>query len=140
MMKLTDKEWRTLYTWIDYNAPDKGYFNANKIKDFPYQGFDQIERRTELTNKYGNGMGVDWKKEIADYATYLKGKGEVTPVLPGSCRSCKRKKCKSEKLAFRCQRNQSDAGKRKGNTQRVILASRSQTYLRSYSCRRVCYG
>ena len=70
-VKLTDKEWRTLYTWIDYNAPDKGYFNANKIKDFPYQGFDQIERRTELTNKYGNGMGVDWKKEIADYATYL---------------------------------------------------------------------
>ena len=43
-VRLTDKEWRTLYNWIDYNAPDKGYFNANVLsKDIiPYQGFDQI--------------------------------------------------------------------------------------------------
>ena len=81
-VQLTDKEWRTLYNWIDYNAPDKGYFNANVLNMVPYKGFDQIERRIELTNKYGNGAGVDWKKEIADYASYLKSKGEITPVMP----------------------------------------------------------
>ncbi len=81
-VQLTDAEWRTLYNWIDYNAPDKGYFNANKIESFPYKGYDQIARRIELTNKYGNGAGVDWQKEIADYAAYLKGKGEIKPERP----------------------------------------------------------
>ncbi|RHJ87909.1 SUMF1/EgtB/PvdO family nonheme iron enzyme [Parabacteroides sp. AM08-6] len=81
-VKLTDAEWKTLYNWIDYNAPDKGYFNANVLTDFPYQGFDQIARRKELTDKYANEAGVDWKKEIADYADYLKSKGPITPVMP----------------------------------------------------------
>ena len=36
-VKLTDKEWKTLYNWIDYNAPDKGYFNANVLTDLPYK-------------------------------------------------------------------------------------------------------
>ncbi len=79
---LTDKEWRTLYNWIDYNVPDKGYFEANPYDGFPYKGYDQIARRIELTDKYGCGAGVDWKKEIADYAAYLKEKGEVTPERP----------------------------------------------------------
>ena len=99
-VKLTDQEWRTLYTWIDYNAPDKGYFNANKIKDFPYQGYDQIERRTELTNEYANGMGVDWKKEIADYATYLKGKGEIKPEAPQPAKALKTKEVKVKNWPF----------------------------------------
>ena len=45
-VKLTDQEWKTLYNWIDYNAPDKGYFNANVLgkEIIPYQGFDQISR------------------------------------------------------------------------------------------------
>ncbi|MEE1236222.1 MAG: formylglycine-generating enzyme family protein, partial [Bacteroidaceae bacterium] len=83
-VKLTDEEWKKLYNWIDYNAPDKGYFNANVVgKDvLPYQGFDQVKRRKELTDKYANGAGVDWQKEIADYAAYLKGKGPVIPVVP----------------------------------------------------------
>lgn len=81
---LTDKEWRTLYNWIDYNAPDKGYFIAEPVTDIPYKGFDQIERRIELTDKYGNGAGVDWKKELEDYAAYLEGQGEVTPERPES--------------------------------------------------------
>lgn len=83
-VELTDEEWKKLYNWIDYNAPDKGYFNANVVgKDvLPYQGFDQIKRRKELTDKYANGAGVDWQKEIADYAAYLKGKGPITPVMP----------------------------------------------------------
>lgn len=78
-VQLTEKEWGKLYNWIDYNAPDKGYFKANKIR-----GIDQVQRRIELTNKYGNGAGVDWKKEIADYATYLKEQGTIEAVLPNT--------------------------------------------------------
>ena len=83
-VKLTEEEWKTLYNWIDYNAPDKGYFNANVLgkEIIPYQGFDQIQRRIELNNKYAGGSGVDWKKEISDYAAYLEKKGPITPVMP----------------------------------------------------------
>lgn len=90
-VELTDDEWRKLYMWIDYNAPDRGFFNANQITDFPYKGFDQIERRIELTNKYAAGMGVDWKKEIEDYAAHLKGKGAITPVMPKASKPVKQK-------------------------------------------------
>ena len=90
-VKLTDKEWKTLYNWIDYNAPDKGYFNANVLTDLPYKGFDQIKRRKELTDKYANGAGVDWKKEIADYADYLKKQGPITPVMPEKAAPVKEK-------------------------------------------------
>ena len=93
-VQLTDAEWRKLYNWIDYNAPDKGYFNANVLKYLPYKGFDQIKRRKELTDKYANGAGVDWKKEIADYATYLKGQGEITPVMPAAEQPVKAKNLK----------------------------------------------
>ena len=93
-VQLTDAEWCTLYNWIDYNAPDKGYFNANVLKYLPYKGFDQIKRRKELTDKYANGAGVDWKKEIADYATYLKGQGEITPVMPAAEKPVKAKNLK----------------------------------------------
>ena len=92
-VKLTDKEWKTLYNWIDYNAPDKGYFNANVLTDLPYKGFDQIKRRKELTDKYANGAGVDWKKEIADYADYLKKQGPITPVMPEKAAPVKEKTC-----------------------------------------------
>ena len=81
-VKLTDDEWRKLYNWIDYNAPDKGTFEAVAYNTFPYKGFDQFQRRIELANKYALEAGVDWKKEIADYAEYLKSKGEIKPVLP----------------------------------------------------------
>ncbi|MDH6303854.1 formylglycine-generating enzyme required for sulfatase activity [Parabacteroides sp. PF5-5] len=81
-VQLTDSEWRVLYNWIDYNVPDKGYFKANPYDGFPYKGYDQIARRIELTDKYGCGSGVDWQKEIADYAAYLKEQGPITPELP----------------------------------------------------------
>lgn len=99
-VKLTDKEWRTLYNWIDYNAPDKGYFLANKLTVLPYKGFDQIERRKELTDKYGNGAGVDWKKEISDYASYLKSKGEITPEMPAPMKEVKVKTLKAKGWPF----------------------------------------
>lgn len=99
-VELTDKEWKTLYNWIDYNAPDKGYFNADTITVFPYKGFPQIDRRKELTDKYACGMGVDWKKEIADYAEYLKGKGEITPVRPTPLAPVKEKEVKVKGWPF----------------------------------------
>lgn len=90
-VELKDNEWRTLYNWIDYNAPDKGFFNANKVTHHPYKGYDQVERRIELNNKYACGAGVDWRKEISDYATYLKNKGTITPVKPERVISLKQK-------------------------------------------------
>lgn len=101
-VKLTDAEWLKLYNWIDYNAPDKGYFDANVLgkEIIPYQGFDQIARRKELTDKYANGMGVDWKKEIADYASYLKAQGPITPVMPEKAAPVKVKEVKAKGWPF----------------------------------------
>lgn len=99
-VELTDKEWATLYNWIDYNAPDKGYFNANAITAFPYQGYDQIQRRKELNDKYAGGSGVDWKKEIADYADYLKQQGTVNPVIPPKVAPVKEKTWKVKGWPF----------------------------------------
>lgn len=99
-VQLTDAEWRKIYNWIDYNAPDKGYFNANVLKSFPYQGYDQIERRKQLTDKYAGGAGVDWKKEIADYAARLKNKGEIKPVMPKKVSPVKEKVLKVKGWPF----------------------------------------
>jgi formylglycine-generating enzyme required for sulfatase activity len=76
-VELTEEEWRTLYTWIDLNAPYHGSFVAE-----PYKGFDQYTRRIELTNKYAGGMGVDWRAEILAYAEYLNSKSKPEPVKP----------------------------------------------------------
>lgn len=76
-VKLTDKEWDHLCTWIDLNAPGRGEFDDN-----PLNGYNQYERRKELTDKYANGAGVDWRKELEEYASQLKNQGEVTPVVP----------------------------------------------------------
>lgn len=99
-VQLTYAEWRKIYNWIDYNAPDKGYFNANVLKSFPYQGYDQIERRKQLTDKYAGGAGVDWKKEIADYAAQLKNKGEIKPVMPKKVSPVKEKVLKVKGWPF----------------------------------------
>ena len=99
-VQLTDAEWRKIYNWIDYNAPDKGYFNANVLKSFPYPGYDQIERRKQLTDKYAGGAGVDWKKEIADYAAQLKNKGEIKPVMPKKVSPVKEKVLKVKGWPF----------------------------------------
>ena len=99
-VQLTDAECRKIYNWIDYNAPDKGYFNANVLKSFPYQGYDQIERRKQLTDKYAGGAGVDWKKEIADYAAQLKNKGEIKPVMPKKVSPVKEKVLKVKGWPF----------------------------------------
>ncbi|MDE7355320.1 MAG: SUMF1/EgtB/PvdO family nonheme iron enzyme [Rikenellaceae bacterium] len=76
-VELTDKEWRTLYNWIDFNCP---YFSTfNNVKDL--KGRDQVKRRMELSKKYNN-MVVDWQQELDDYADYLKGQDKPEPVMP----------------------------------------------------------
>ncbi len=99
-VELTDKEWRTLYNWIDFNAPDKGYFNANTPKKVPVCGQDQYARRMYLANKYANGAGVDWRKELEDYSAHLKSKGEITPVMPEQPKVSKAKEIKVKGWPF----------------------------------------
>ena len=70
------------------------------MTDLPYKGFDQIKRRKELTDKYANGAGVDWKKEIADYADYLKKQGPITPVMPEKAAPVKEKTLKVKGWPF----------------------------------------
>lgn len=77
---LTDKEWRTLYNWIDFNAPYHGAFTANP-HEF-YACYDQVTRRQELSDKYANNSGVDWQKEIKDYQIIQEGKEKPVPVKP----------------------------------------------------------
>lgn len=76
-VNLTEKEWRTLYNWIDFNVPDKGYFVA-----LEYHGGDQKSRRIEMNKKYANGIYVDWEKEIRDYAEYLSSQPKPESVKP----------------------------------------------------------
>lgn len=76
-VKLTKDEWNTLTRWIDYNAPDVGFFDRIK----PLKGYDQYSRRIELGNKYSKAS-IDWKKELEDYSNYLKTKGEIKPESP----------------------------------------------------------
>jgi hypothetical protein len=76
-VELTAEEWKTLYTWIDLNAPYHGSFVAE-----PYNGVDQYSRRIELTDKYANGMGVDWRAEILAYASYVNSQPKAEPVKP----------------------------------------------------------
>lgn len=123
-VKLTDAEWLKLYNWIDYNAPDKGYFNANVLgkEMIPYQGFDQIKRRKELTDKYANGMGVDWKKEIADYAAYLKAQGPITPVMPEKAAPVKVKNVKAKGWPFDKAAIKDMLAKETGNRKEVEIA------------------
>ena len=76
-VELTDKEWRTIYNWIDFNAPCHGRFVYNKVWYCPT---DQYSRRIELTNKYANGAGVEWQKELEDYALWMKANPQPVPV------------------------------------------------------------
>ncbi len=79
-VELTDSEWRTLYNWIDFNAPDKGTFKAKELPE--NSTFCQFDRRIDLNKKYSNGIYADWQQELKDYATYLDGKEKPAPVKP----------------------------------------------------------
>ncbi|QZT38042.1 SUMF1/EgtB/PvdO family nonheme iron enzyme [Halosquirtibacter xylanolyticus] len=75
-VELEEKEWQSLYNWIDFNAPYHGTFQSNDLN-----GIDQVCRRQELMKKY-NDVSVDWEKEIEDYAKYLETQGPIKTVTP----------------------------------------------------------
>ncbi len=84
-VELTEQEWRTLYNWIDFNAPYHGSFRVEPYLGFNLQDiriYNQYERRIELMNKYAGGMGVDWKGEIDAYAEYLSMQPKPQPEKP----------------------------------------------------------
>ncbi len=97
-VQLTDNEWRTLYNWIDFNAPYHGAFavNPNEFYACP----NPITRRIELTDKYANNAGVDWQKEIQDYAEYLEKKGKTFAVKPALETKIKFKEEKTKGFPF----------------------------------------
>ncbi len=85
-VELTEKEWRTFYNWIDFNAPYHGSFSAEPYKCFNQQvsaPWDQYRRRIELKNRYAGGMGVDWRGELEAYADYLSKQPAQAAVRPG---------------------------------------------------------
>jgi formylglycine-generating enzyme required for sulfatase activity len=93
-VKLTDKEKRTIYEWIDLNVPYHGTF---KVTDAC--GTDPEKRRNELMEKYANTK-VDWKQELVDYTNYLNGKGEMKPVVFEPENSLKEKNVKVKNWPF----------------------------------------
>ena len=74
---LTDKEYRQIYNWIDFNAPYHGTFRATT----EFKGFDQVKRRIELTEKYGRA-GVDWQAEIKAFENYLSKQPKPVATMP----------------------------------------------------------
>lgn len=83
-VKLTDKEWERLITWVDFNLPYTGVMNTDKIKQVGTgEMCDQYERRREMSREYSN-TDIDWKKEVAQYAEVLKGKEKIQPEMPTS--------------------------------------------------------
>ncbi|MFR9603242.1 MAG: SUMF1/EgtB/PvdO family nonheme iron enzyme [Rikenellaceae bacterium] len=105
-VELTDKEWRTLYHWIDFNAPYKGNFDNRKTNMMPYvlnPRETQYERRIELKNKYALGSAVDWQKEIDDYAAVLKAQGPIAAEKPAPMSAVKEKEVKAKGWPFSAQ-------------------------------------
>ncbi len=93
-VELSDEEWRTLYTWIDCNAPYRGVFKANE-----YCGYNQVDRRQELMEKYNN-VKADWKGELQAYIEKLAAKGEVETVVPPAKEPVKHQQIKSRNWPF----------------------------------------
>jgi len=93
-VKLTDKETRKLYEWIDLNVPYHGTFKIQNV-----YGRNPEARRNELMEKYANTK-VDWVKEIEDYTNYLNGKGKIEPVKYKKVKGQKEKNVKLRNWPF----------------------------------------
>ncbi|WP_430810117.1 MULTISPECIES: SUMF1/EgtB/PvdO family nonheme iron enzyme [unclassified Carboxylicivirga] len=108
-VELSDDEWRTLYRWIDCNAPYSGVFKANK-----YCGYNQIDRRQELMEKYNN-VKVDWKGELHAYIDKLNNKGKVETIVPEAVKTVQHKNIKTRNWPFtanEAQSYQNEAGEK----------------------------
>ncbi len=80
-VELTDKEWKTLYTWVDFNLPYDGIQRHNPHHARDGKVYNQYDRRIELSEKYA-GNSVKWKEELENYAEYLKKQPVPEPVMP----------------------------------------------------------
>ena len=130
-VQIPDTDMQTLYTWIDLNAPYFGAFTQLDLKKEAPHG--QVQRRMELAEKY-SGVRVDWQKEIADYAAYLKaqtGEQEVdgntgaTSVQASDTRkksSSASPAKKTKKSAAVRPRIQSQKDRQPGDTHRISVA------------------
>lgn len=98
-VKLTDEEMRTIYLWLDFNAPYHNKVNANPHKTRAGDTVDQKARRIELSAKYSGNI-VDWEKEIRDYQKYLDAQPAVTPVMPERPAPVKAKEIKVKGFPF----------------------------------------
>ena len=76
-VKLDKESWEKLYTWIDFNVPFRGNWAPEE-----FNGFDQQERRIELTKKYACIYDADPEKEYDNIAVLHEKKEPVVPVKP----------------------------------------------------------
>ncbi|NQU54513.1 MAG: SUMF1/EgtB/PvdO family nonheme iron enzyme [Bacteroidetes bacterium] len=75
-VELNNEEWDRLITWIDMNVPYRGSYEPR-----PYGGFDQVVRRDELLNHFGN-VSLSGERELAIADSLRVANGAITPVLP----------------------------------------------------------
>lgn len=80
-VQLTDKEWERLITWVDFNLPYKGTFEASQFVARDGETYNQKERRLELSEKY-SGAPVDWVQELKDFETYLNSQPKPEATMP----------------------------------------------------------
>lgn len=130
-VSLTDKEWKTLYNWIDFNAPDKGRFDDNPVNWIVAKNVDQYARRMELGKKYADGVAVDWRKELSDYAGYLKAQTPAEPVKPAPVKAVKEKKVKVKGWPFDAARiREMLAGERETRKEIEVAPGINMTFVR----------
>lgn len=132
-VNVPEADMQTLYAWIDLNAPYFGAFTQLDLKKEAPHG--QVQRRMELAEKY-SGVRVDWQKEIADYAAYLKAKvgnqdidgstGATTAATSetrgtdNQSRSSAKKEKKTATMQPRIKRNKKE--QQPGDTRRITVA------------------
>ncbi|MFI3294614.1 MAG: SUMF1/EgtB/PvdO family nonheme iron enzyme [Rikenellaceae bacterium] len=80
-VELTDYEWNRLITWVDFNVPYGGVFDAIPFEALDGKTYDQKRRRVELNAKYA-GNPVDWVGELEKFEQYLASQPEIEPVMP----------------------------------------------------------
>jgi len=89
-VELNKEEWDRLITWIDLNVPFHGKYNPQY-----YEGFDQVERREELSLYYAN-VSLNGEKELIWADSVREANKPVLPVIPK-----KEGKVKSEQLKLK---------------------------------------
>lgn len=80
---LTDKEWKTIYNWLDFNCPYNSSMQADPYQTLTGETIDQAARRLELAAKYANAP-IDWKGEITAYTNYLKSQPAPVATKPAA--------------------------------------------------------